>query len=84
MIVCHVIFDGHIHFFFLFAKNSLHACIIVVVSVVSLSNAYCFSCFTRLLGSNQVVLTFMSSLSAILVLFNLNDHISITIYTELQ
>ena len=48
--------------FFLFVRNSLHASITTAVDVVSLSNAYCFSCLTRDFGKSQVVLTFTSLL----------------------
>ena len=50
--------------FFLFVRNSLHASITIAVDVVSLSNAYCFSCLTIDFGKSQVVLTFTSLLLA--------------------
>jgi hypothetical protein len=49
-----------IYFLFLIRK-SVHASIITAVKVVSLSNAYCFNCLTKLLGRSHVVLTFIGS-----------------------
>ena len=50
-----------LNYFFFLLKNSVHASIITAVKVVSLSNAYCFNCLTKLLGRSHVVLTFIDS-----------------------
>jgi hypothetical protein len=53
-----------IQFLFL-ERKSVHASIITAVAVLSLSKAYCFNCFTKLLGKSHVVLTFSDSFTAL-------------------